>query len=75
MLLFSDIKQYIPVKLCKTAGSIHLFQIYGQLTPDQIIIRKKVFVGYSRDRLERSLCDLGWDYNTIAYIGEDFTQR
>ena len=28
MLLFSDIKQYIPVKLCKSAGSIHLFQIY-----------------------------------------------
>ena len=25
MLFFSDIKQYIPLKLCKTAGSIHLF--------------------------------------------------
>ena len=24
MLSFSDIKQYIPVKLCKTVGSIHL---------------------------------------------------
>ena len=32
MLFFSDVKQYIPVKLCKIAGSIHLFQIYGQLT-------------------------------------------
>ena len=29
MLFFSDIKQYIPVKLCKSASSIHLFQIYG----------------------------------------------
>ena len=29
MLFFSDVKQYIPVKLCKTAGSIHLFQING----------------------------------------------
>ena len=27
MLFFSDVKQYIPVKLCKSAGSIHLFQI------------------------------------------------
>ena len=27
MLFFSYIKQYVPVKLCKTAGSIHLFQI------------------------------------------------
>ena len=41
MLFFSDIKQYVPVKLCKTAGSIHLFQIYGQLTPDQITLERK----------------------------------
>ena len=40
MLFFSDVKQYIPVKLCKTAGSIHLFQIYGQLDPNQIILEK-----------------------------------
>ena len=40
MLFFSDVKQYVPVKLCKTAGSIHLFQIYGQLDPDQIILEK-----------------------------------
>ena len=40
MLLFSDIRQYVPVKLCKTAGSIHLFQIYGQLDPNQIILEK-----------------------------------
>ena len=41
MLFFSDIKQYIPVKLCRTAGSIHLFQNYGQLTPDQITLERK----------------------------------
>ena len=41
MLFFSDIKQYMPVKLCKTAGGIHLFQIYGQLTQDQITLERK----------------------------------
>ena len=41
MLFFSDIKQYVPVELCKTVGSIHLFQIYGQLTPDQITLERK----------------------------------
>ena len=40
MLFCSDIKQYIPVKLCKFAGSIHLFQIYGQLSSDQIVLEK-----------------------------------
>ena len=40
MLFFSDINQYIPVKLCKSVGSIHLFQIYGQLNSDQIVLEK-----------------------------------
>ena len=40
MLFFSDVKQYIPVKLCKSAGSIHLFQMYGQLSSDQIVLEK-----------------------------------
>ena len=40
MLFFSDVRQYVPVKLCKTAGSIHLFQIYGQLDSNQIVLEK-----------------------------------
>ena len=40
MLFFSDVRQYVPVKLCKSAGSIHLFQLYGQLDPNQIILEK-----------------------------------
>ena len=40
MLFFSDVKQYVPIKLCKSAGSIHLFQLYGQLESDQIILEK-----------------------------------
>ena len=40
MLFYSDVRQYVPVKLCKSAGSIHLFQIYGQLDSDQIILEK-----------------------------------
>ena len=41
MLFFSDIKEYVPVKLCETVRSIHLFQIYGQLTPNQITLERK----------------------------------
>ena len=41
MLFFSDVKQYILVKLCKIAGSIHLFQIYGQLISDQTTLERK----------------------------------
>ena len=42
MLFFSVVKQYLLVKLCKTAGSIHLFKIIGELTPDQIILERKL---------------------------------
>ena len=44
MLFFSDIKQYVPVKLCKTTGSIHLFKIFGKLTPDQITLERKLLL-------------------------------
>ena len=30
-LFISDIQYYIPVKLCKTTGSIHLFKITGKI--------------------------------------------
>ena len=42
MLFFSDIKQYIPVKLCKIAVSIHLFEIYGQLASNQITLERYI---------------------------------
>ena len=31
MLFISDVQNYIPIKLCKTSGSIHLFKIKGTL--------------------------------------------
>ena len=49
MLFFSDIKQHVPVKLCKTAGSIHLFKIFEQLTLDQNYTGKKIIMGCSED--------------------------
>ena len=40
MLFISDIQYYVPVKLCRTAGSIHLFQITGRLTIDKVRLDK-----------------------------------
>ena len=31
MIFFSDIKSYVPIKLCKTSGSIHLFKLTGSI--------------------------------------------
>ena len=40
MLFISDIQYYIPVKLCKTAGSIHLFRITGKIMTDKVKLNK-----------------------------------
>ena len=42
MLFFSDVVHYVPIKLCKTAGSIHLFKIIGHLTPAQITLKRRL---------------------------------
>ena len=40
MIFISDIQYYVPIKLCKTAESIHLFKITGILTPDKVKLNK-----------------------------------
>ena len=40
MLFISEIKIYVPIKLCKTAGSVHLFKIKGTLKPEDIKLNK-----------------------------------
>ena len=36
MLFISDAQYYVPVKLCRTVGSIHLFKSMGNLLPEHI---------------------------------------
>ena len=40
MLFISDVQYYVLRKLCKTAGSIHLFKITGMLMPDKVKLNK-----------------------------------
>ena len=40
MLFISDIQNYVPIKLCKTAGSIHFFKIKGALKTGDIKLNK-----------------------------------
>ena len=36
MIFISDVQYYVPIKLCKTAGGIHLSKILGTLNPENI---------------------------------------
>ena len=40
MLFISDIKSYVPIKLCKTSGSIHLFKLTGSINRESITLHK-----------------------------------
>ena len=58
MLFISDIQDYVPIKLCKTAGSIHLFKIKGTLKTRNIKLNKN----YLWDTLE-----LNWKEVTVTF--------
>ena len=40
MVLISGVQNYIPIKLCETTGSIHLFKITGMLKAENIEMNK-----------------------------------
>ena len=48
MIFISDVQYYVPITLCKIAGSIHLFQTMGMLKPEKIKLNKN----YIWDTLE-----------------------
>ena len=50
-LFISDIQHYIPIKLCKTSGSLHLFKITGTLTSEDIRLNKNYLWDTFRDKL------------------------
>ena len=58
MLFMSDVQNYIPIKLCKTSGSIHLFKIKGTLKSGDI----KLSRNYLWDTLE-----INWNKITITF--------
>ena len=52
MIFSPDVQNYVPIKLCKAAGSIHLFKITGMLKAENIKLNQKLFMGHFGDRLE-----------------------
>ena len=58
MMFISDVQNYVPVKLCKTAGNIHLFKIKGMLKPENIKLNKN----YLWDTME-----IDWKEVTVTF--------
>ena len=60
MIFISDVQNYIPIKLCKTASSIHLFKITETLKAENIKLNKN----YLWDTL-----DIDWKEVTVTFNG------
>ena len=59
MIFISDIQTYVPIKLCKATGNIHLFMIIGTLKAKDIKLNKN----YLWDTLEINLKEVTVTYN------------
>ena len=42
LIFISNIKSYVPIKLCKTTGSIHLFKLTGSLQKEDIMLHRNM---------------------------------
>ena len=59
--LFTSASQYyVPVKLCRTAGSIHLFEITGKFTPEHIELKRYI---------HWDIIELDWKEVNITFNG------
>ena len=60
MMFFSNIKSYVPIKLCKTSGSIHLFKLMGSIKrEDMTLHRNKIW----------DILDIDWQNITVTVNG------
>ena len=60
MIFISDVQNYVPIKLCKTASSIHTFKIIDILKAENIKLNKN----YLWDTLE-----IDWKEVTVTFNG------
>ena len=40
MMFLSNIKSSVPIKLCKTSGSIHLFKLMGSINRENVTLHR-----------------------------------
>ena len=60
MIFISDIKLYVPIKLCKTSGSIYLFKLTGSINKENISLHKNMLW---------DIMEIDWQLITITLSG------
>ena len=62
ILSMSNTTNYVPIKLCRIAGSIHLFKIRGRLTIENIRFKRNWI---------RGVLEINWHNIGITLNGSD----
>ena len=60
MIFLSDINSYVPIKLCKNSGSIHLFKLTGSINKENITLHKNTLW---------DIMEIDWQPVTITLSG------
>ena len=61
MIFLSDIESYVPIKLCKTSGSIHLFKLAGSINKENITLHKNTLW---------DIMEIDWQPVTVTLSGK-----
>ena len=75
MLFISNTRSYIPIKLCRIAGSIHLFRINGRLTIEIVRFKRNWIWDVLENRLEWYQHDFEWRWDKFAQFSGYTFQR
>ena len=70
MIFILNVQYYVPIKLCKTVGSIHLFKNTGTLKPENV----KLNQNYIWDTLEIEWKEVNMTFNSNKYINHKLSQ-
>ena len=60
MMFLSNIKSYVPIKLCKTAGSIYLFKLTGSINRENVTLHRNTI---------RDIMEIDWWNITVTLDG------
>ena len=75
MLFLSDVQHYLPVKLCRTVGSIHLFKITGKLIPEHVKLRRNILWDIIEIDGKEVIYDFEWDQDKSTSFSYYTTKR
>ena len=63
MIFLSDIKSYVPIKICKTSGSIHLFKLMGSINKENITLHRNTLWDIIEIDCQPVMVTLKWKCN------------